>query len=356
MAENTFLRTLVNQLKDEDTSIVADELGSAEFSACIDTGCLGLNALCSGSLSGGIPDNKFIALAGESATGKSFLCLGIVKSFLDKYTDGVVVIYDTESTIRSKMLSVRGIDPSRVMLVELATIQQFRTHCVNLLEIYKAQEKKPPMMMVLDSLGMLSTEKETGDIVKGDDKRDMTRAGLARGAFRVIRLKAAKLHVPMLITNHTYASMSQYGEKEIMSGGGGLKYAADIILTLKKSKDIVDKKAVGVFIKVTTFKSRISKENQSIILKLNYNTGLDRHFGLVELAEKYGVITKDGKKFVINGQKYWGGEIDDRPELIFDNPTNMAMLEAAVIKEFCYGQDEKLERVDPETGEILPVT
>ena len=84
----SFFNDLVEQLKDEDTKILADGGASAEFSGCIDTGSYALNALLSGSIYGGVPNNKVTAFAGESATGKTFFVLGIVKQFLEANPEG----------------------------------------------------------------------------------------------------------------------------------------------------------------------------------------------------------------------------------------------------------------------------
>jgi RecA/RadA recombinase len=113
-----FLKMLVKELKDEDTSMADDGTGSAEFGGFIDTGSFALNAVLSGSLYGGVPDNKITAFAGESATGKTYFVLGIVKSFLEKNPNGGVVYYDTEAAITKQMMQDRGIDTSRVIIAE----------------------------------------------------------------------------------------------------------------------------------------------------------------------------------------------------------------------------------------------
>jgi hypothetical protein len=66
-------------------------------------------------------------------------------------------------------------------------------------------------MFVLDSLGMLSTNKEINDALAEKDTRDMTKAQLIKGAFRMLTLKLGQAKIPMLVTNHTYESMSLYG-------------------------------------------------------------------------------------------------------------------------------------------------
>ena len=202
----SFLRDLLKELNDENTYLASDGGGSAEFGGFIDTGSYILNALLSGSIFGGVSDNKITAFAGESAVGKSFFVLGIVRAFLDKNPTAIVVYYDTEAAVTKKMMSERGIDVERVIIAEPDTIQKFKTHALKLIEAYEKTPEgdRPKMMFVLDSLGMLSTSKEMEDSLDGKDTRDMTKSQVIKAAFRVLTLKLAKVKVPMLVTNHVY--------------------------------------------------------------------------------------------------------------------------------------------------------
>lgn len=243
-----FFKSIVDDLKDEDVHVMADGRGSAEFTSYVDTGCYMLNALISGSLYGGMADNKVLAVAGESSTGKTFFALGIAKQFLDKFPTGAVLYYDTESAITKKMMENRGIDPRRVIVSEPATIQDFRTKSLKFLEKYGATpaDKRPPLLIVLDSLGMLSSVKEIEDTDAGKDTRDMTKAPLIKGLFRVLRLKLAKLHVPMVVIGHTYAAIGcMIGETMVkMEGGYAVPISqireGDVVETLVGPKPVID--------------------------------------------------------------------------------------------------------------------
>ena len=129
-----FVKNLVDDMKDEFTNIASEGKGAAEFSGYINTGCYMLNAVLSGSIYGGVPDNKILALAGEEATGKTFFALGIVKNFLEEDEENVVCFYDTEASITMDMMRQRGVDVNRVIIVEPTTIQQFRHHVLKLLQ------------------------------------------------------------------------------------------------------------------------------------------------------------------------------------------------------------------------------
>ncbi len=336
----SFLKSLLKELNDEDTYLADDGNASSEYGGYIDTGSYILNALLSGSIYGGVPDNKVTAFAGESATGKTFFVLGIVRAFLDKNPDGAVVYYDTEAAVTKSMMSSRGIDTTRVIIAEPDTIQKFKTHALKLLEAYEKQpaDKRPPMMFVLDSLGLLSTSKEMEDSLEGKDVRDMTKSQVIKAAFRVLTLKLAKVKIPMLVTNHVYEVVGSYVPTKEISGGSGLKYAASTIAMLSKKKEKDgDGEIIGNQIKIKTFKSRLSKENQDATVLLTYNKGLDRYYGLLELAEKYEVIKKVSTRYELpDGRKVFGKEINTNPELYFTEEI-LTRLEECAKKEFSYG-------------------
>ena len=294
-SNTTFLRSLVKKLDNENMSIAADGLSAAEFTGYIDTGSYALNALVSGTFFGGIPNNKCIVFAGESSTGKTFVMLGIAKRFIDDHPDGEVIYYDIEAAITKDMLVGRGIDTQRIALVNLPTIQDFQTHALQVLEAYK-ESHRPPLLMILDSLGALTSIKASTDAVEGKNVRDMTLQQLIRGTFRNIRLALAKVGVPLLVTQHTYTGIGQWGAPQQISGGGGIKYAADdiIILSGKSKVKDTDKTVVGNDIKASTFKSRLSRENQDVHIRISYDHGLSRYFGLEDIAKKLNYKLPEG--------------------------------------------------------------
>ena len=337
-----FFRNIVTELKDEYTNVAADGLGSSEFSDTIDTGSYIFNAALSGSIYGGAPNNKVLALAGESATGKTFFALGMVRRFLSDNPNGAVFYFDTEAAVTKSMMEVRGIDSERVIVSEPDTIQKFRHTALQILERYAEapEDERPPMMMVLASLGQLSTTKEVEDTHEGKETRDMTKAQLIKATFRVLNLKLAKVNVPLVITNHVYDVIGSYVPMKEMGGGSGLKYTASQIVFLSKKKDRDGKDVVGNIIRCRMIKSRFTKENKDVEVKLNYETGLDRYYGLVELAEKYNIFKKVATRIELpDGKKVFGKTINDNPEEYYTKEI-LQQLDEAAKKEFTYGLDE----------------
>jgi len=350
-----FFRTMVKELNDENTTIAEDGLNSSEFSGTVDTGSYILNAALSGSLYGGVPNNKITAFAGESATGKTFFVMGVVKQFLNDNPDAAVFYFDTEAAVTKDMMKSRGIDTNRVIISEPETIQKFRHTALQIIDNYsKTPEKdRPPMMMVLDSLGQLSTTKEVEDTAAGSETRDMTKAAVLKATFRVLNLKLAKVNVPLLVTNHVYDVVGSYIPMKEMSGGSGLKYTASQIVFLGKKKEKDGQEVIGNIIKVNMMKSRFTKENKKIEVLLTYDKGLDRYYGLLQLAEKYNIIKKVSTRYELpDGTKVFGKSINNDPEKYFTEDI-MAQLEEAAQKEFMYGagQEPEVDEVENELAE-----
>jgi RecA/RadA recombinase len=336
-----FFTDLVEQLKDEDTKILADGTASAEYSGCIDTGSYALNALLSGSIFGGVPNNKVTAFAGESATGKTFFVLGVVKQFLDDHPEGGVIYFDTEAAVTKSMMEQRGIDTKRVVISEPDTIQKFRHTALQIIDKYSAQAeaKRKPMMMVLDSMGQLSSTKEMEDTAEGKETKDMTKSATLKATFRVLNLKLAKINVPLIVTNHVYDVVGAYIPTKEMSGGSGLKYTASTIVYLSKKKDKDGTEVVGNIVRARLYKSRLTKENKDVEVRITYDKGLDRHYGLLDIAEKYNIIKKVSTRYELpDGTKVFGKSINEDPEKYWTKDL-LDLIDEACKKEFMYGQE-----------------
>ena len=174
------LSQFIKESGNEYASIVDDGVAAGDVNDYIDTGSFLFNALLSGSVFGGLPSNKITALAGESATGKTYFALGMVKNFLDSNPDSGVLYFESESAIPKELIVARGIDPKRMVILPVVTIQEFRTQAIKILDAYLEENEKKPMMFVLDSLGNLSTTKELTDTAAGSDTRDMTRSQIIK--------------------------------------------------------------------------------------------------------------------------------------------------------------------------------
>ena len=331
-----FLKEIVKEIGDEYTQIASDIDETERF---IDTGSYIFNGLISGSILGGVSSNRITAIAGESSTGKTYFSLAVVKNFLDTNPDGYCLYFDTEAAVNKGLLESRGIDTTRLVVVNVVTIEEFRSKALKAVDIYLMtdEDNRKPCMFVLDSLGMLSTEKEINDALNDKQVRDMTKSQLVKGAFRMLTLKLDQAKIPLIVTNHTYDVIGSYVPTKEMGGGSGLKYAASTIIYLSKKKEKSEKEVVGNIIKPKTVKSRLSKENQEVNIRLYYDErGLDRYYGLLELGEQGGLWENKAGRYEINGKKVYGKQIMAAPEEYFTDEV-MARLEETARTTFSYG-------------------
>ena len=336
---NDFLKDIIKSTVNEYASLVEDGVEAGAVENFIDTGSYIFNALLSGSIHGGLPANKITALAGESATGKTYFLCGIVKNFLDANPDAGVIYFESESAITKQMIVDRGIDAKRMVIVPVTTVQEFRTQAIRVLDTYLAQNEadRKPMFLCLDSLGMLSTTKEVEDTTDGKETRDMTRAQVLKAAFRVLTLKLGKAKIPMVVTNHTYDVVGSMFPTKEMGGGSGLKYAASSIIYLSKKKEKDGTEVVGNIVHCKNHKSRLTIENKMVDVRLTYDKGLVKYYGLLELAEKYDIFKKVSTRYELpDGSKQFGKTILNDPETYFTDEI-MKRLDEAANKEFKYG-------------------
>lgn len=330
-AKNEYARTATEGFVGDD----------AEF---IDTGCYVLNAMLSGSVYGGYPANCITTLAGEPSTGKTYFALGACDDFLTTKEDSAVCYFESEKALVGNNVATRVAHSDNFLNLPVATVEEWNQQALNILNDYKTTDEadRTPIMMVLDSLGNLSSIKETTDIAAGDNKVDFTRAKAIRAAFRTITLKVGLLGVPVIVTNHVYDDpMNVYAGKKQGGGKGGI-YASDIIVFLTKikpqAKDEIDKKD-GTYIKCFLEKSRYTREKSEVTVKLMYDTGLDRYYGLLDLADEAGIFKKLSTQYEIDGKKFYKSQINKEPEKFF-TPEILDQIDAFCKKKFMYGQHE----------------
>ena len=331
-----FLKDIVKEIGDDYSKLASDIDDTEHF---VDTGSYIFNGLVSGSIFGGVSGNKITAIAGESSTGKTFFSLAVVKNFLDSNPDGYCLYFDTESAVNKSLLANRGVDLTRVVVVNVVTVEEFRTKALKAVDIYlKKPDERKPCMFVLDSLGMLSTEKEIRDALDDKQVRDMTKSQLVKGAFRMLTLKLGQANIPLIVTNHTYDVIGSYVPTKEMGGGSGLKYAASTIIYLSKKKEKDGTEVVGNLIKAKTHKSRLSKENKDVTVRLYYDErGLDRYYGLLELGELGGLWKNVAGRYEIDGKKVYAKAILKDPETYFTEEV-LQKLDQIARREFSYGE------------------
>lgn len=347
---SAFLDNLIKISGSNYISKVSDG-NESDIGSYVGTGSYSLNALISGSIYGGIAGNKVTAFAGDPSTGKTFYALEVAKDFLSVNKTGVVFYFETENAVTTDQLTARGIDLERFVIAQAVTVQDFRTQIIKIIDAYLElpEKQRQPMFFVLDSLGGLSTEKEIGDMSEGKDTRDMTRAQLVKGTFRVITLKLGRAKCALLMVNHVYDTIGGMFPEKVMGGGTGLQYAASSIIFLSKSKSKDSQGNItGAVIKAKTYKSRLTKEQKIVATLLDHSVGLNKYYGLLDIAEKYGIVKKISTKYEFPGQKSaFESAIYKNPEKYFTKEI-LDQIDEACGKEFKYGGKADVDTMDTE--------
>jgi recombination protein RecA len=292
--------------KDITKSIDGLSIGFNDPTDWISTGSYALNYLISGDFDKGVPLGKVTVFAGESGAGKSYFAAGnIVKSAQDQ---GIfVVLIDTENALDEAWLQALQVDTSEEKLLKLSMsmIDDVAKTISTFMKDYKAMadEERPKVLFVIDSLGMMLTPTDVDQFDKGDMKGDMGRkpkalTSLVRNSVNMF----GSYNVGLVATNHTYASQDMFDPDDKISGGQGFIYASSIVVAMKKMKlkedadgnKISEVKGIRAGCKV--MKTRYAKPFEGVQVKIPYETGMNPYSGLVDLFEKSGVLTKQGNR------------------------------------------------------------
>ena len=350
----------------------------------ISTGVYLLDAALSARLlGGGILAGRIFGLLGESGAGKSFIAYSICKS---AQKDGYSVIYiDTENAIDLEGIEKMGIDntPEKLRLIRSNKVEDINITLTQLLDELKVAKLEglelPKLMIVLDSIGMMSSNKEKNDLLKGEIKQDMTRAKQLNAMFRSISSDLGYLDIPMVCANHTYLTQDMF-PKEISKGGTGLVYSASVLGFLSKSKlktgqeDDMDLGQSGISVLFKTQKNRLAKPKKirfdiSFVNGMNPYTGLDafcrgEYFDTIGIAKgKMEVDKKTGEMSFVPGGNRWYvnhlGKSVPTAQLFTPQVFTMEVLkkmEPIVNDYFRFKSVDELEQVEREFQEAIEGT
>lgn len=272
----------LSKIKGFETGSILTENSFSEVDDWIPTGNYLLNAQLSGTLFGGIPNTRSLGLMGDPGTGKSFVCLNVAREAQKKGYD--VVYCDTEGAIDKSSAIKFGINPDKVRYQPIKTVTEFQTFVTNLLELVKKAKDDgadPKIILILDSLGMLSTDKELNDAIIGKNAADMgAKAKELRKLFRVITLDLTAAKIPLVCTNHVYAGGGFFPTKE-SSGGDGPIFAMSVISFLSKAqlKEANSTTKTGIIVTSNLKKSRFTIP-EPIKFHISFANGMNPYVGL----------------------------------------------------------------------------
>jgi recombination protein RecA len=319
--------------KDITKSIEGLSIGFHDPTDWVSTGNYALNFLISGDFKKGVPLGKVTVFAGESGSGKSYICSGnLVKNAQEQ---GIfVVLIDSENALDETWLHALGVDTSEDKLLKLnmAMIDDVAKTISTFMKDYKAmpEDDRPKVLFVVDSLGMLMSPTEVNQFDAGDMKGDMGRKAKALKALVTNCVNMfGSCNVGLVATNHTYASQDPYNPDPNVSGGQGFVYASSILVAMKKLKLKEDEdgnkvsEVRGIRAGCKIMKTRYAKPFEDIEVQIPYETGMNPYSGFFDLLEKKGMISKEGNRYVyidLNGEvhKYFRKEWNRNENGIMD--------------------------------------
>ena len=289
-------------------SIEGLSIGFNDPTDWVSTGNYALNYLISGDFNRGVPLGKVTVFAGESGAGKSYICSGnLIKA---AQAQGIYpILIDSENALDEKWLEALGVDCSEEKLLKLnmAMIDDVAKTIHEFMGEYKAMadEDKPKVLFVIDSLGMLLTPTDVNQFEAGDLKGDMGRKPKALTALvrNCVNMFGAH-NVGLVATNHTYASQDMFDPDDKISGGQGFIYASSIVVAMRKLKlktDADGNKTTtvnGIRAACKIMKTRYAKPFESVQVEIPYETGMSPYSGLVDLFEAKGQLKKEGNSLV----------------------------------------------------------
>jgi recombination protein RecA len=292
--------------KDITKSIEGLSIGFNDPTDWVSTGNHALNYLISGDFNKGVPLGKVTVFAGESGSGKSYICSGNLVRHAQQ--QGIfVVLVDSENALDEDWLKALGVDTdeSKLLKLNMAMIDDVAKTISEFMKSYKTlpQDDKPKVLFIIDSLGMLLTPTDVNQFEAGDMKGDMGRkpkalTSLVRNCVNMF----GSHNVGLVATNHTYASQDMFDPDDKISGGQGFIYASSIVVAMKKLKLKEDdegnkiSEVRGIRSACKVMKTRYAKPFESVQVKIPYETGMNPYSGLLDLFEKAGLLTKEGNR------------------------------------------------------------
>ena len=344
------LKKMLKVTKNPYGSIASNGILGDNF-RLIDTGSYALNALISSDIYGGFPSNRIISFSAPQASGKSYIAQSCGRYFLEERPNNKVVMFETEGAQTSETFRKMGIDTERLLYLPVETVEDLHTQFLNLMVMIEEQPagEKDTFLFILDSLGSLSTLKELRDRTEGAATKDMTRASSLKAFFRTCDLKLAKNDCAMIVVNHTYDNVGNPYGGQVIAGGSGMQYSSTTNVVCTKAKDVDNNEHLGSVITCTARKSRLSRENLQIKFAIKFNSGLDRYYGLFDIAVDAGVIIGSSKNYAFKDtpdKKVTEASIKRKP-LKFWTKDRLNAVNEWVKVNFAYGSGEL-----PDTSEV----
>ncbi len=340
--------SLMDRLKKTSSIEIASVLDESEVFGdrqMIPTEVPIINVALSGSLKGGLTSGV-TEIAGPSKHFKTGLALLLVRSFLKKHKDGIILFYDAEFGTPGAYFETFGIDMKKVFHTPITDVEQLKQDIMKQLAEMKRGDH---LMIVIDSIGQLASLKEVEDTLEGKSVTDMTRAKAIKSLFRMITPHLRIKDIPLVVVNHTYKTLEMYS-KEVTGGGTGMYYAADTIWIVGRQQEKVQEKVAGFNFILNVEKSRFVKEKSKLPVSVMFEVGIDPYSGLLENAIEAGLIEKPAPGWYIKkGSKNKVREADTKTDEFWKDILASEEFNAFLKKKYEVAYGSILDDTDSET-------
>jgi RecA/RadA recombinase len=293
----------------------------AKVTEYLSTGSYAINRVLSGSIYNGFPVGRISTIAGESQSGKSLLVANTIIEALKNNKVDIVYIFDSEGGVLVDYFKSNNVDMTKINHIPVISLEQCAVKMLNLYDtLVEARQDwlndpdnndEIRALVVLDSIGGLSSDKLINDAVKKDQMvADMgSSAKLRNNLMRGLMMRVPMSNATLLIVNHIYddPSAGMFGASKIkqMGGGRGLVYSSHVILQCDKllvksnNDDFItgeekDDDTLGFYkgnrLRFFVVKSRVAKPAFQATVFLSFDHGFNKWDGLVEDATNWGYI------------------------------------------------------------------
>lgn len=319
----------------------------------VDTGNYAFNVAVSGKLTMGIPKGDTIVISGDPATGKSYFLTMSAVNFLKQNEEHVVYLFDTEGYVSINLIPEEVRD--RYLIIPCRTVEELKFKFADIISAIRDNEMIGNVMVLVDSLGNVSSSKEIKDTYGKNEKQDMTKAKTLKAFFRIFLIDILETKTILMISNHTYDDQKSFFGGSVQAGGKGSKYASYTTINLTKSKS---KEGLGVVSKCWIDKTRWVAPIFTPAITILFKKGIDRYSGLVEILESLDVISKSGntlrykdisgtkklfkrkfKEFLENSKE----ELDEISQIVYDK---ISLSTTKYLDNIDYDDEDDIEESD----------
>lgn len=302
--------SLINKIKKNSTlkhtSVLSESILFNEKDM-IPTNVPVLNVALSGQLDGGFIPSVTI-WAGESKRFKSLFSLLMVKAYLNKYPDAIVIFYDSEFGTPKAYFESLNLPKDQILHCPITNVEQLKFDLVKQLDLIERGDK---VIVVVDSLGNLASKKEVEDALDEKSTQDMSRARMIKSVFRIITPILTLKDIPLIVVNHVYKEQGTMYPKDIMSGGTGPMLSADNVYIIGRQQEKDGTEIVGYNFIINVEKSRFVKEKSKIPITVSFESGISKWSGLMDIALELGFVVKPNSGWYskVNQET---GEVEDK--------------------------------------------